>query len=202
MKCFIFAAGMGSRMGMVSKALLLVGTETVVSRLIRQCKEYWTRDITIGLGYKAEEVQAECVKTLHKLGVFPKFVLNRDYSTTSMLKTLLCAKKDFECEDVFFVLHGDAVMSDEIFLATKDLNGMTVAGKDYHPHNDSGIIAFKGDQIAVMERELIERPTMSDDTFAVLSRQYGWELYRIQTDGFFYNINTWEAYRYIQEVLK
>jgi len=206
MKCFIFAAGMGSRMGMVSKALLPIGTETVVSRLIRQCNTYWTGDITIGLGYKAEEVQAECVKTLDEIGVFPKFVLNRDYATTSMLRTLLCSKEFFEKEEVFYALHGDAVMSDQIFIETGPDNGgvggMTIIGKEYHPHNDSGIISFKGDQLEVMERELKERPTMSDDTFAILSRQYGWELYRIPANGFFYNINTWEAYEYIKEKVK
>jgi len=198
MKCFIFAAGMGSRMGMLSKPLLPIGKETVVSRLIRQCIRYWTNDITVGLGYKAGEVRAECEKVSENL----KFVINPHYATTSMLRTLLCDKEDFECEDVFYVLHGDTVMSDEIFSATRNkLKGMTVVGKKYHPHNDSGIISFEGNQLEAMERELVERPTMSDDTFAVLSRQYGWELYRIPVDGFFFNINTWETYQYIQESL-
>jgi len=198
MKCFIFAAGMGSRMGMLSKPLLPIGKETVVSRLIRQCGRYWTNDITVGLGYKADEVRAECEKVSENL----KFVINPNYATTSMLQTLLYAKEDFECEDVFYVLHGDTVMSDEIFSATRNKpKGMTVVGKKYHPHNDSGIISFEGNQLEAMERELIERPTMGDDTFAVLSRQYGWELYRIPADGFFFNINTWETYQYIQESL-
>lgn len=196
MKCFIFAAGMGIRMGVLSKPLLNIGGETVVGRLIRQCSKYWTNDIIVGVGYKAEEVKRECLSS----NALVSFVENKKYETTGMLKTLLYARKELEGEKVFYVLHGDAVMSDNIFKELPEcLNGMTVVGKVYHPFNDSGIISFMGDQFDILDKEISSRPTMSDDTFAILSRQYGWELYRFQVEnGFFFNINSWDAYNYIR----
>ena len=84
MKCFIFAAGMGSRMGILSKPLLNIGGETVVRRLIRQCSKYWTNDIIVGVGYKAEEVKKECLGS----NALVSFVENKKYETDPFRKIL------------------------------------------------------------------------------------------------------------------
>jgi 2-aminoethylphosphonate-pyruvate transaminase len=115
-KAVILAAGSGERLAPVSqhlpKALLPIGSETIVSRLIGQLSQRGIDEIFIVVGYEADAIR-EHVISLHST-VPIRFIENKDYAVTNTAHSAFLAAPYVEGES-FFLIDGDVVAADHLF---------------------------------------------------------------------------------------
>lgn len=109
MRYLILAAGMGKRMGStlagLPKCLIDIHGEPLLSRLLRQIRQYDSQaDIYIVLGYKSDVI-APLVKDCF-------IVINPFFDITGINASLWLARAAFECP--LMLIHGDLVLSEEL----------------------------------------------------------------------------------------
>jgi len=106
MKAIILAAGMGSRMGTLTKSkpkcFLKVDGSSIIKKLLNQLKKIGFKDISIVTGYKAREFKFKNINYFH----------NREYKSTNMVYSLMKAKK--KLNDDILIIYSDIIISDEI----------------------------------------------------------------------------------------
>lgn len=117
MKVIILAAGLGSRLGKLTKkdhkSLLKIGGETILKRLIRQFEFFGINNINIICGYKKKQIDK----------LFPKYktFLYPNYKKTNNLHTLYYFKK---------LLKGDCIISfADILLDKKIIKQLLISKK-------------------------------------------------------------------------
>lgn len=97
----ITAAGLSSRMHEF-KPMLMLGSDTMIGRLIKTFREAGVEEITVVSGYKSELLE----KHLAGLGV--KLCVNRDFATTKMFDSLCLGLKSLSRDaDAVFVTPAD-----------------------------------------------------------------------------------------------
>lgn len=116
MKAVILAAGSGERLAPITqnlpKALLPIGSETILHRLLRQMGQAGVEDMIVVIGYQGEAIR-EHIAALD-LPCTVTFVENKDYKTTSTAYSTLLAAEHVRGE-AFYLLDGDVVAEDELF---------------------------------------------------------------------------------------
>ena len=110
MKAIILAAGVGSRLGDIikttPKCLIKIGSKVIAEYQIEALTSNNITDISIVIGYQAENVKNALKNKKIKL------YLNKDFDNTGMLESLFCAKE--ELNDDVIMLYGDIVFKEDL----------------------------------------------------------------------------------------
>ena len=115
MQAVILAAGMGKRLGELTKGntkcMIEVGGETLISRLLRQLDKHALSKIILVVGYKAQELK-DYLATL-QVQTPIEFVENTVYDKTNNIYSLYLAKDYLTTEDTL-LFESDLIMEDAI----------------------------------------------------------------------------------------
>lgn len=115
MKVIILAAGFGSRMYPLTqdtpKALLNIGKEPAIKRQIRQLNNFGIHDISVVLGFKANQFKTILNKDI-------KIYYSAHYQTTGSLYSLWTARE--EINDQLYILNSDLVFADRFLKEIKN----------------------------------------------------------------------------------
>lgn len=157
MKAVILAAGDGDRLEplskMLPKAMLPIGQETVVSRLLRQLHECGVTDVCVVVGYDREQLERHVRAVAERLDLRVQTAVNRDFESTSTGFSALLSKP-FALGEPFVLVDGDLVVSDQVMSAVVGATCTTVA------YEARGLTGPEEMKIAVREengRELVAR---------------------------------------------
>ncbi|MBL0386581.1 aminotransferase class V-fold PLP-dependent enzyme [Tumebacillus sp. ITR2] len=127
MKAVILAAGDGERLAPITqtlpKALLPIGSETILSRQIRQLAHVGVTEVTVVIGYEGQAIRDHLAASNPR--VLVNIVENASYKTTSTAYSTWLASK-FVQNDSFFLLDGDVVAEDAVFDALIGLTENTL----------------------------------------------------------------------------
>ena len=117
MNVIILAAGMGSRMGLLTKnkpkCFLKINGETLINRLLRQLRNLGVKDISIVTGYKSKQFKFNNIT----------YFTNTNFSKTNMFYSLMKAQKKMSKDTL--ILYSD------IFLSNNILNKMLKVKKNF-----------------------------------------------------------------------
>ena len=115
MKAIILAAGMGKRLGELTKGntkcMIEVGNETLISRLLHQLDKQHISRIVLVVGYKAQELK-DYLATL-SIATPIEFVENTVYDQTNNIYSLYLAKDYLTKEDTL-LFESDLIMEDAV----------------------------------------------------------------------------------------
>ena len=115
MQAIILAAGMGKRLGDLTKGntkcMIEVGGETLISRLLRQLDRQHLSRIVMVIGYKAQELR-DYLATLPTATPI-EFVENTIYDKTNNIYSLYMAK-DYLCAEDTLLFESDIIMEDAV----------------------------------------------------------------------------------------
>lgn len=115
MQAVILAAGMGKRLGELTKGntkcMIEVGGETLISRLLHQLDRYNLSRIVMVVGYKAKELQDHLATLSVKTKI--EFVENSVYDKTNNIYSLYLAKDWLTKEDTL-LFESDIIMEDSV----------------------------------------------------------------------------------------
>lgn len=124
MKAVILAAGPGERLAPVTKTLpktlLPIGSETILSRLIRQLAVQGVTDVVVVIGYEGEAVREHIAASNLPCNVH--FVENYEYKTTSTAYSTLLATSHVRGE-AFYLLDGDVVAENAVLKQLGETTG-------------------------------------------------------------------------------
>lgn len=115
MQAIILAAGMGKRLGELTKGhtkcMIEVGGETLISRLLHQLDLYKLSRVVMVIGYKAHELK----KYLQTLDIQTpiEFVENTVYDKTNNIYSLYMAKDWLQKEDTL-LFESDIIMENAV----------------------------------------------------------------------------------------
>ena len=120
LKAIILAAGMGSRLGMLTndkpKCMLKLFGETLIERQIKIFRSYNINDITVVTGHKSELIDIPDIN----------YIKNKNYETTNMNESLFCALKP--SSDPILVTYSDIVFERKIIQQMLEIpNGIELA---------------------------------------------------------------------------
>ncbi len=122
MNVIILAAGMGSRMGSLTKekpkCFLKVNGVSLIEKLINQLREIGLKDISIVTGYKAKKFRFKNIN----------FFYNKKFKSTNMVYSLMMAKKKLNRDTL--IIYSDIIVSKEILkkmISKKYNNKLAVA---------------------------------------------------------------------------
>ncbi len=109
MKAIILAAGMGTRLGKYGKGkpkcLLEFEGMTLLERQIMTLRTAGVADIVVVRGYEAEQILLKGIRTYD----------NREYASTNMVASLLCAREELEGE--ILICYGDILYEKRVIKA-------------------------------------------------------------------------------------
>ena len=115
MQAIILAAGMGKRLGELTKGntkcMIEVGGETLISRLLHQLDQLHLQRIILVVGYKAKELR-EYLLNIH-IQTAIEYVENTIYDKTNNIYSLYLAK-DYLTKDDSLLFESDIIMEDSL----------------------------------------------------------------------------------------
>lgn len=115
MQAIILAAGMGKRLGELTKGntkcMIEVGGETLISRLLRQLDRQHLSRIVMVIGYKAQELR-DYLATLPTTTPI-EFIENSIYDKTNNIYSLYMAKGYLQTEDTL-LFESDIILEDAV----------------------------------------------------------------------------------------
>ncbi|MDY4513666.1 MAG: aminotransferase class I/II-fold pyridoxal phosphate-dependent enzyme, partial [Paludibacteraceae bacterium] len=115
MQAIILAAGMGKRLGELTKGntkcMIEVGGETLISRLLHQLDQLHLQRIILVVGYKAKELR-EYLLNIH-IQTSIEYVENTIYDKTNNIYSLYLAK-DYLTKDDTLLFESDIIMEDSL----------------------------------------------------------------------------------------
>ena len=115
MQAIILAAGMGKRLGELTKGntkcMVEVGGETLIARLLRQLDKQHLSKIILVIGYKAQELKNYLATIQIQTPV--EFVENTVYDQTNNIYSLYLAKDYLVAEDTL-LFESDLIMEDAV----------------------------------------------------------------------------------------
>lgn len=115
MQAIILAAGMGKRLGELTKGntkcMIEVGGETLISRLLHQLDQLRLQRIILVVGYKAKELR-EYLLNIH-IQTAIEYVENTIYDKTNNIYSLYLAK-DYLTKDDTLLFESDIIMEDSL----------------------------------------------------------------------------------------
>ncbi|ARU61788.1 hypothetical protein CBW65_12685 [Tumebacillus avium] len=124
MKAVILAAGAGERLAPITqtlpKALLPIGSESILSRQIRQLAEHGVQDVYVVIGYEGEAIRQHLAASNPPCAVY--LIENPVYKTTSTAYSTLLAE-EFVSGEPFYLLDGDVVADGYVYEKMAALDG-------------------------------------------------------------------------------
>jgi choline kinase len=115
MKVIILAAGQGTRLRPLTddrpKCMVEVNGRSIIERQLdtMHCCGIKDEDITIVTGYRSDVLINRFKDT--KIN----FIVNKEYETTNMVCSLMCARSLMEKEDDIIISYGDIIYSENVF---------------------------------------------------------------------------------------
>jgi 2-aminoethylphosphonate-pyruvate transaminase len=118
-KALILAAGDGPRLQPITqhlpKAMLPIGNETVISRLLRQLADGGVAQVCVVVGYQGDRLRRHVTEAADRLGTEVTFVTNSDYAGTSTAFSLWLASA-WVGHAPFLLIDGDLVVTDDVLI--------------------------------------------------------------------------------------
>ncbi|MDD6209458.1 MAG: aminotransferase class I/II-fold pyridoxal phosphate-dependent enzyme [Bacteroidales bacterium] len=115
MQAIILAAGMGKRLGELTKdntkCMIKVHAVTLIERMLSQLVNLPINQIVIVIGYKGEKVKALIGKSYKSVPIV--YIENNIYDKTNNIYSLFLAK-DYLLSDTTLLLESDLILSDQI----------------------------------------------------------------------------------------
>jgi 2-aminoethylphosphonate-pyruvate transaminase len=137
-KALVLAAGNGVRLDPITqhlpKAMLPIGNETVISRLVRQLSKSGVTEVCVVVGYQSERLSEHLQEVTERLGVELQLLCNPDYASTSTAYSTRLAEQWIKDES-FLLIDGDLVTTDEVIARMAGRECSTIA---YEPRPISG----------------------------------------------------------------
>ena len=149
MKAIILAAGMGTRLGQLTrdtpKCLLRVGSESIIERQTNALEERGIHDITVVVGFGAEQVRAT-------LGSRVRYIHNEDYAHTNSSYSLWLAAS--QARDGWIHMNGDLLFSPAILDALVDCSheNALVVDTEVKETDDQEMIRTNGTFICTLRK--------------------------------------------------
>ncbi|NDV60034.1 aminotransferase class I/II-fold pyridoxal phosphate-dependent enzyme [Bacteroides sp. 519] len=116
MQAIILAAGMGKRLGELTKentkCMIKVNDVYLIDRLLQQLSELKLRRIIIVIGYKGEKLKEHVGFTIHDTPI--QYIENPIYDKTNNIYSLYLAKKQLQ-EDDTLLIESDLIFDASIF---------------------------------------------------------------------------------------
>lgn len=115
MKAVVLLAGMGSRLGELTrttpKSLLPVGGSVILDRMVRALAVHGVEEIVAVGGHRQDDLERHATAALAEHGI--TFVRNEDFASTNTAASLLCARELLDGAS-FVKLDGDVVFDGAI----------------------------------------------------------------------------------------
>lgn len=151
MKALITAAGLGTRLGKLTKntnkCLLKVGGKPLLMHLVETLNNQSINQIYIVTGHCSEQVKGA-------LGNKAKYFLNSNYASTSLLSSILLAKEELIGSD-FLVMTGDSLMHPKILKSFLETKGQVLASVELKKCDEEDFKAtIKDNKIINMSKEI------------------------------------------------
>ena len=114
MKVIILAAGQGTRLRPLTdhcpKCMVEVNGKSIIERQLDTMHSWGIedKDITIVAGYRNDVLKEKFKDTE------VKFIVNKEYETTNMVCSLMCARNLMETEDDILISYGDIIYNKEV----------------------------------------------------------------------------------------
>lgn len=196
MKVIILAAGQGSRLRPLTdtkpKCMVDVNGRSILSRQLAVMKKcsIEERDIYVMAGYRGDVI-AETLKNtdIHIL-------YNKDFETTNMVYTLMCARELFEKEEDILISYGDIIYTPEV------LEQLLKTNEDMAVVVDNGWYAYwaarsenpleDAETLKMNEKKYLTEIGKKTDTLSDIQSQYI-GLMRFQRKGIHSVLNLCEA---------
>lgn len=116
MQAVILAAGMGKRLGVLTrnntKCMIKVNGITLIERVLTQLSSFSLTRIIIVIGYKGEELRAFLGNTY--LGLTIEYIENNIYDKTNNIYSLSLAKEELQKDDTLLI-ESDLIFEDSLF---------------------------------------------------------------------------------------
>jgi histidinol-phosphate/aromatic aminotransferase/cobyric acid decarboxylase-like protein/choline kinase len=129
MKALILAAGLGARMRPLTntthKALLRVGSRTILQRIVDSLLENDVTDITIVTGYRADEIRSHIAATFPGLKV--DYVHNARYAETNNIHSVALALDSMTIDSDLLLIESDLIYEPAVIKRIMAASGETVA---------------------------------------------------------------------------
>ncbi|KUO42676.1 MAG: hypothetical protein APU95_03085 [Hadesarchaea archaeon YNP_N21] len=139
----ILAAGVGKRLGKVSKPMLRFGRKTLIERNIRNILETGLKNITVVTGYLEDKVKKTVKEKFSRANI--RFISNPAYDSSGSGYSLLLAERIFRNNDFIF-MDADILYDERILNFLLNCSHENVALVD--PRS-----GFKGEEVSVFARE-------------------------------------------------
>lgn len=151
MKALITAAGLGTRLGKLTKntnkCLLKVGGKPLLMHLVETLNNQSINQIYIVTGHCSEQVK-------DALGNKANYFLNSNYASTSLLSSILLAKEELIGSD-FLVMTGDSLMHPKILKSFLETQGQVLASVELKKCDEEDFKAIiKDNKILNMSKEI------------------------------------------------
>lgn len=160
MKAIILAAGYGNRMRPITddthKTLIEVGGRTVIGRILDSLAQHGIFDVTVVLGYRAEELSAHLLANHgqgHAAGQGGPFrftfITNERYRETNNIHSLALAFERMPVDDDVVLIESDLIYEPAIITRLLASPHANVALVDrWASGMDGTVLALNGDQVA------------------------------------------------------
>jgi choline kinase len=142
-EAIILAAGVGKRLGRVSKPMLRFGGKTLIERNIQNILETGLKNITIVTGYLEDKVKKTVKEKFSRANI--RFISNPAYDSSGSGYSLLLAERIFSKNDFIF-MDADILYDERILNFLLNCSHENVALVDPQSR-------FKGEEVSVFAKE-------------------------------------------------
>lgn len=149
MKAIILAAGYGRRMRPLSdhthKALLKIGKDTILDRIVASLLHHELTDIVVVTGYRDESIRE------HLHAEFPDvdftFIHNEDYASTNNIYSLALAFENTTIDSDVLLIECDLILDPSVIQKIIDTDRPNVALVDHYRHGMDGTVVTVDDEV-------------------------------------------------------
>ena len=159
MKGIIVAAGLGSRLGELTKntpkSLIEINGKSILERQIFAFKKFGITDITVIIGPHAEKYSFEGISFIH----------DDSYLEHDILSSFMLARKIIDDDTI--VSYGDVIFDENILLPLINFKGLIGLGidfdweknyvnRDQHPKSEAENVLINGNEILELRKNISE----------------------------------------------
>ena len=153
MKALILAAGTGNRMHPLTldthKAMLQIGSRSVVQRILESLVANDVTDITVVTGYRAAEIRAHIAEHFPSLEV--GYVHNAQYAETNNIHSVALALDTMRIDSDLLLIESDVIYEPSVIKRIMAASGDTVALVDrFRMGMDGTVVEVRGDKVTAV----------------------------------------------------